>query len=84
MLDADLCVVGAGIAGITLVRELSGRGLTIVLLESGGGDFEPATQDLYAGANIGMPYYPLNKSRLRFFGGSSTAWGGRCTGHLQT
>ncbi len=78
-LEADLCVVGAGVAGITLARQLRGRGLTIVLLESGGGDFEPATQDLYAGPNIGMPYYPLKESRLRFFGGSTAIWGGRCT-----
>ncbi len=78
-LEADLCVVGAGIAGITLVRSLRGRGITIILLESGGADFESATQDLYAGANTGMPYYPLEESRLRFFGGSTTVWGGRCT-----
>jgi choline dehydrogenase-like flavoprotein len=78
-LEADLCVVGAGVAGITLARELSGCGLTIVLLESGGGDFESATQDLYTGPNIGMPYYPLKESRLRFFGGTTTVWGGRCT-----
>lgn len=78
-LEADLCIVGAGVAGITLARSLTGRGLTIVLLESGGGDFESATQELYAGPNIGMPYYPLKEARLRFFGGSTTVWGGRCT-----
>ena len=78
-LEADFCVVGAGVAGITLARQLSGQGFVIVLLESGGGDFESATQDLYAGANIGMPYYPLKESRLRFFGGSTAIWGGRCT-----
>ena len=31
----------------------------------GGADYEEATQDLYAGANVGMPYYPLDEARLR-------------------
>ena len=47
-------------------------------LESGGLDFEQATQDLYRGANLGMPYYELDQSRLRFFGGTVAIWGGRC------
>jgi choline dehydrogenase-like flavoprotein len=77
-LEADVCVVGAGVAGVTLTRQLRGQGLTIVLLESGGRDYEEATQDLYAGTNVGMPYYPLDEARLRFFGGSTNVWGGRC------
>lgn len=77
-LEADICVVGAGVAGVTLTRQLRGQGPTIVLLESGGRDYEEATQDLYAGANVGMPYYPLDEARLRFFGGSTNVWGGRC------
>ena len=32
----DLIVVGSGAAGLTIVRELSGHGLKILLLESGG------------------------------------------------
>jgi len=76
--DADVCVVGAGVAGVTLTRELHAQGLSVVLLESGGADYEEATQDLYAGANVGMPYYPLDEARLRFFGGSTNVWGGRC------
>lgn len=77
-IDADVCIVGAGVAGITLARALDGRGLSIALLESGGADYEPETQSLYAGPNAGMPYYPLDESRLRFFGGSTNVWGGRC------
>src|SRR5206468_1851091 len=63
---ADICIVGAGAAGITLARRLAGQGLAVCLLESGGLDFEQATQDLYKGANLGMPYYDLDESRLRF------------------
>jgi len=54
------------------------QGLSVCLLESGGLDYEEATQDLYDGANIGMPYYELDQSRLRFFGGTVAIWGGRC------
>jgi choline dehydrogenase-like flavoprotein len=75
---SDLCIVGAGAAGITLAERLAKSSLQITLLESGGLDFERETQDLYRGANIGMPYYELDNSRLRFFGGTVAIWGGRC------
>ncbi|WP_324749251.1 GMC family oxidoreductase [Sphingomonas sp. LY54] len=75
---SDVCIVGAGAAGVTLARRLSQRGIQVCLLESGGFDFEQATQDLYRGANVGMPYYDLDQSRLRFFGGTVAIWGGRC------
>jgi choline dehydrogenase-like flavoprotein len=77
-LSPDICVIGAGAAGITLARALMQKGLDVCLLESGGLDFEQATQDLYRGSNIGMPYYDLDHSRLRFFGGTVAIWGGRC------
>ncbi|MEM1231647.1 MAG: GMC family oxidoreductase, partial [Pseudomonadota bacterium] len=41
-------------------------------------DFDAATQDLYAGPNLGQPYYELEHARLRFFGGTTNIWGGRC------
>jgi len=34
--------------------------------------------DLYAGTTSGQPYYELRESRLRFFGGTTAIWGGRC------
>jgi choline dehydrogenase-like flavoprotein len=75
---SDICIVGAGAAGITLAERLAKSGHKVALLESGGLDFERETQDLYRGANIGMPYYELDNSRLRFFGGTVAIWGGRC------
>ena len=56
-IDADICVIGAGAAGLQMARRLVDRGLKVCLAESGGLDFEQATQDLYRGANLGMPYY---------------------------
>jgi choline dehydrogenase-like flavoprotein len=76
--ETDICIVGAGAAGLALARKLRQLGLDVCLLESGGLDYEAATQELYRGANVGMPYYELDKSRLRFFGGTVAIWGGRC------
>ena len=77
-LNADVCIVGAGPAGITLARKLAKQGHAVCLLEAGGKDFEQDTQSLYAGASVGMTYYPLENVRLRFFGGTIQIWGGRC------
>ena len=76
--SADVCIIGAGAAGITLARGLANHGLDICLLESGGFDHDSVTQSLGAGENVGMPYYELRDSRLRFFGGTTNIWGGRC------
>ncbi len=78
LFEADVCIVGAGAAGIALSRRLVELGRTVCLLESGGFDFEPDTQALYDGDNLGMQYYDLVDSRLRFFGGTTNIWGGRC------
>ncbi|HEX9948317.1 MAG TPA: GMC family oxidoreductase [Allosphingosinicella sp.] len=77
-LEGEVCVIGAGAAGITLTRRLLALGHTVVLLESGGLDYEPATAGLNAGENSGEEYYELEDSRLRFFGGTTAIWGGRC------
>lgn len=76
--SGDVCIIGAGAAGITMARGLAQEGHSVILLESGGFDFEQATQDLYRGSNVGMPYYDLDQARLRFFGGTVSIWGGRC------
>ena len=75
----DVCIVGAGAAGISLALALEGSGLKIVLLESGTWDADPETQNLYAG-DVADPalHPPPDKYRLRQFGGSSVLWGGRC------
>ncbi len=77
-LEGEVCVIGAGAAGISLTRRLLKLGRTVVLLESGGLDYEAAVADLNAGENAGEDYYELEDSRLRFFGGTTAIWGGRC------
>lgn len=77
-LEGEVCVIGAGAAGISLTRRLLRLGHGVVLLESGGLDYEPATAKLNSGENMGEDYYDLEDSRLRFFGGTTAIWGGRC------
>ena len=78
VIEADICIVGAGAAGIAMARELAGQSLDIVVLESGGLDFDPDVQGLYAGETVGAPSAALDESRLRFFGGTSNHWMGYC------
>lgn len=48
--ESDVCIVGAGAAGITIARELRGRPLRVAVLESGWLSRDAITQSLYAGA----------------------------------
>lgn len=76
--EPDLAIIGGGPAGITLALALAHTPLSIMLFESGGMDFDSATQALYAGATAGVKYLPLDASRMRYLGGSSNHWGGWC------
>jgi choline dehydrogenase-like flavoprotein len=77
-IETDVCIVGAGAAGITLAREFINQPFRVCLLESGGLDYDRETQSLYRGENIGLPYFPLEASRLRYFGGTTNHWQGLC------
>lgn len=76
-LNADLAIVGAGPAGITLARSMLGRNTRVCLIEAGGTAADGPTQSLYDGENVGIGY-SLTGSRLRYFGGSSNHWAGFC------
>lgn len=79
-LTADLCIVGAGAAGISMALLLANSGLDVLLLESGGLAPEAATQALYEGSvSDARLHSPPDRYRQRRFGGSTTIWGGRCT-----
>ncbi len=72
----DVCICGAGPAGITLARTLAGIGWRVALMEGGGLEPDARSQALYQGEIVGLPYYPLDACRLRYFGGTSNHWGG--------
>ena len=77
-IDTEVCIAGAGAAGITVARELAGMEFRVCLLESGGFDFDGATQSLCEGENIGLPYVPLEYTRFRYLGGTTNVWSGQC------
>jgi choline dehydrogenase-like flavoprotein len=79
LLECDLCIAGAGAAGITLARELSGGRLRVIMLESGGLDFDAEIQELYQATLTDKLYNDPEYSRLRFFGGSTNHWAGNCS-----
>jgi choline dehydrogenase-like flavoprotein len=77
-IETDICIIGAGAAGITLAREFLDAPFRTCLLESGGLEYNAAVQDLYKGQNTGLKYYDLDVCRLRYFGGTTNHWGGEC------
>ena len=74
----DVCIVGAGAAGITLALELIGTEISVCLLESGGLRYDDQAQELARGKSVGHPYYPLDECRDRWLGGTTNSWSGEC------
>ena len=83
-LSADVCIVGAGAAGITIARRLAGSGLRVLVLESGGFDVDARNQELYAGEMSGIDTWRPDDRRARVFGGSTVLWGGYCMPFLKS
>jgi choline dehydrogenase-like flavoprotein/peptide methionine sulfoxide reductase MsrB len=78
-LRADVCVVGGGPAGITLSDALTRAGASVLLLESGEWDHDPAAQELNDGDADGpiIKDYRgyLRSGRQRQIQGSALRWG---------
>ena len=73
-LEADVCIIGAGPAGITLARELATFHGSVIVLESGGMDSDDDLQSLNDGVVIGSPYQGLRATRHRQVAGSTRLW----------
>jgi choline dehydrogenase-like flavoprotein len=76
-IQADICIAGAGAAGITLASALDRSRLSICLIESGGFKVSEALQSLNALDNVGYPVRENFMSRARYLGGSCNLWAGR-------
>jgi choline dehydrogenase-like flavoprotein len=82
-MDVDICIIGAGPAGISIAAEYIGSRRSVALVEAGFHEHDEATQMLNLAWATGPiirqhPFY-LVTSRLRLFGGSQNGWGGWCT-----
>lgn len=70
----DVCIVGGGPAGIAMAVEFAGAGFRVLILEAGDRVQTRAAQRMGRGESVGQPYYRMDLSRIRAFGGSSNHW----------
>ena len=73
----QICIVGAGAAGICLAVELSKQGKSVMVLEGGGRDVEDAAQEPYRSEVVGHVHRGIHAGRFRAHGGTTTRWGGQ-------
>lgn len=74
VIESSVCIIGGGVAGVSIASELMDADIDVALIESGGLKAEKATQALCEGDSVGHPYFPLETARSRQFGGSSNRW----------
>ncbi|MCZ8100871.1 MAG: GMC oxidoreductase, partial [Burkholderiales bacterium] len=77
-IDADLCIVGSGPAGMSIALQFEGMPLRVCMIESGGLDPDPAVEDLNEIESTGQRRAPQDVTRCRRLGGTSALWTGRC------
>lgn len=76
-IETDICIVGGGPAGISVAHGyLDDPKVKVVLIESGGLEFDATIQELAETSQTGQPYFPIKETRIRAFGGSTMSWGG--------
>lgn len=75
--DASVCIIGAGIAGLTLAYGLAQKGLDVILLESGDTTVDGEAESFNEIDNVNGRWTGAFRSRCRGLGGTSRRWGGR-------
>lgn len=74
----QVCIIGAGIAGLVLAQRLSKQGITVALLEAGGLGLEESGQTGFSEVTLkGHPHRGTAEGSFRVFGGLSLRWGGQ-------
>lgn len=73
-LDADICIMGGGVAGIVLAHELLKGKKNVLLIESGNEAYDEKAQELYEAESVPAFFPGTSYSRLRLLGGSSNHW----------
>lgn len=73
----DVCIIGSGPAGVSAALKFEQIGLSVALLEAGDLSYTNESQDQYSCETIGNEAW-INQTRLRYFGGTSNHWAGRC------
>jgi len=78
IIEGDICIIGAGAAGIGIALDWMDSKYKVILLEGGGFEYDEKVQNLYDGKTTGQKYFPLKASRLHYFGGTTGHWAGMC------
>ncbi|HEY3695291.1 GMC family oxidoreductase [Phenylobacterium sp.] len=74
----EVCIVGAGAAGLVLAHELTRRGHDVLLVEGGGESrWERRSQALNRSYIRGNKFAGAHSGRFRALGGSTSAWAGQ-------
>ena len=74
----DVCIIGGGVAGITLAVRLGQAGRRVLVTEAGGQSVSAQSQACYRGERGKLENLPTDQTRIRALGGSSQHWGGWC------
>ena len=74
----EYVIIGSGPASISLALALEKKNKKSLIIEAGGWDYDEKDQHNFSGEVIGHNYFPLNTTHMRYFGGTSNAWGGYC------
>jgi choline dehydrogenase-like flavoprotein/predicted dehydrogenase len=77
-IDADLCIVGSGPAGMSVALQFEGTALRVCMIESGGFGPDRAVEALNAIESVGVRRASQDVTRCRGLGGTSALWTGRC------
>jgi choline dehydrogenase-like flavoprotein len=73
----DVCVVGAGAAGLAIASQFLDTPRQIIVLESGLEEPDATADELNTLSCVGMPHDGWKSGRVRSFGGTTRAWGGQ-------
>ncbi len=73
-IDADVCIIGAGPAGLSLARKLDGTRHRVYIIETGGEHPDDFSARMSEGDSVGHHYFDIKTSRERVLGGSSYIW----------
>lgn len=74
-IETDLCIVGAGLAGLAVASRFERTDTRVVLLESGAVGVSSEADDLSAGETTAHPYFDFTEAAPRRFGGAAETWG---------
>ena len=72
-LQADVCIVGGGVVGLTLACELASPTCRVIVVESGGRDAD-ADYNRRGVGRVDGAYHPLTATRERRLGGTAHLW----------